>query len=224
MEGNGCHPVGARIARPSRPLCSDRREGRCRLVGRDDSARHPCVIVLSGERARARFFAPRCSAQNDKSAVIPRCTLSSVILRSAATKDPARARHHRRHLHRPRDDPSVTACGRASSPQRGAGDECSSLPLARAVTRAEKFRLERRLHTNGGRRPDIASSPRPRGRAQNAAGAALPQTCNVCGRVHPPSSFGGGDPQEGVKTPSCPRGGRAGRNSARDARAIPNAL
>ena len=52
-------------------------------------------------RASARFFAPRCSAQNDKSAVIPRCTLSfvilrhplpPVILRSAATKDLALAR------------------------------------------------------------------------------------------------------------------------------------
>ena len=123
------------------------------------------------------------------------------------------------------NDPSVTACGRASSPQRGAGLAGARPSLWRALLRAPKrFRLERRLHTNGGRKPDIASSPRPRGRAQNAAGAALPQTCNVCGRVHPPSSSGGGDPQEGVKTPFCPRGGRGGRIPARDARAIPQRL
>ncbi len=132
-EGARCHPVGARIARPSRPPCSDHREGCC----------HPGGVLLN--RASARFFAPRCSAQNDK--II-------VILRSAATKDPARARYHRCRLHYPSclpfegrwqrrqaltersckelhlrgaasaiswNDPSVTACGRASSPQRGAG-------------------------------------------------------------------------------------------------------
>ena len=55
-EGARCHPVGARSARLSRPLCSDRREGRCCLVGRDDSARHPCVFAPSGERACARSF------------------------------------------------------------------------------------------------------------------------------------------------------------------------
>ena len=70
-EGARCHPVGARIARPSRPLRSDRREGCC----------HPGGVLLN--RASARFFAPRCSAQDDK---------YIVILRSAATKDPARAR------------------------------------------------------------------------------------------------------------------------------------
>ena len=68
-EGAKCHPVGARSARPSRPPCSDRREGRC----------HPGGVLLN--RASARFFVPRCSAQNDKKAVIPRCVLSSVILR-----------------------------------------------------------------------------------------------------------------------------------------------
>ena len=77
-------------ARP-RPLCSDFREGRC----------HPGGMGAVWNRASARFFTPRCFAQNDKSAVIPWCSLSFVILRSAATKDPARARDHRRRLHHP---------------------------------------------------------------------------------------------------------------------------
>ncbi len=101
MEGHGCHPIGARNARPSRPFCSDFREGRCHPVGRDDSARHSCVFTPSGECASARFFAPRCFAQNDKVMVILRRILSSVILRSAATKDPARARNHKCRLHPP---------------------------------------------------------------------------------------------------------------------------
>ena len=73
---------GARSARPSRPLRSDRREGCCCLVGREkvNWAEGPREAGLGPDSAR-RFI----------------------------------------RLPAPWNDPSVTACGRASSPQRGAG-------------------------------------------------------------------------------------------------------
>ena len=91
MEGRGCHPVGARSARRPRPLCSDRQEGtlphrrgeRCGTAQARDSSLH----VVSLRMTNKRHSAVRA--------------LSSVILRSAATKDPARARDHQCHLHHP---------------------------------------------------------------------------------------------------------------------------
>ena len=94
MKGTGCHPAGARSARPSRPPCSDRREGCCRLVGREkvnwaegpreaglghDSARRffgfrdlgaPSLCIRPIGRTRKREILRRCAPQDDNIFVI----------------------------------------------------------------------------------------------------------------------------------------------------------
>ena len=149
MKGHGCHPAGARSVRPLR---SDRRKGRCRLVGREkvnwaagpreaglghDSARHPCVIALSGKHASARFFASTLFRSEWQIS-------SHSAVRSLLCHPEERSDEGSRACAQPTDaictvpwnDPSVTACGRASSPQRGAEWGGCSPSLWRALLRA----------------------------------------------------------------------------------------
>ncbi len=88
-------------------------------------------------------------------------------------------------------------------------------------------RPERRLHGNNRRGPHIASTPRPRGQAQNPTAATLSQIkffhsmwtnlFAVAGtRVHPPA---GVIRKRGRSAPSCAQCGRAGRIPAHEVRA-----
>ena len=82
-------------------------------------------------------------------------------------------------------------------------------------------RSERRLHGNNRRGPHIASTPAPGVRRKTKLPRRYRKSnfSTVCGQICLRSRAsanipGGGDSQEGVKTPSCARGGRAGREYA----------
>ena len=80
-------------------------------------------------------------------------------------------------------------------------------------------RPERRLHANSNRKPYIASTPAARIRRKSKLPrryrkSNFPQYVDkfVCGRGHPRTSPGGGDPQEGARPPLA-RPRRAGAPS-----------